>query len=277
MEGWQSWQLESVTDELECGETVDVPLLGVVAAGEPYEASALDETLAVPSTLWSGKRVFALRVRGHSMIDEGIHNGDYLIVEPRSSAENGQTVVAEIDGCVTVKKYHREPDGQVRLQPANPEMLPLVVRGEQVRIIGVVAGILRKFGFEAPHAPPAGGVQPTARPAPARPAAPAPVHPRCTPSGRDSASLELAVNVMDSQLVRWDAAIARIRQDKRLRRQLVQMEEMGRNLRAVRDWCARTHKASLRRALVKEANGIMRRMQRFAAVEPVELCDLVLH
>jgi repressor LexA len=270
MQGWQSLQLESVTDELECGETVDVPLLGVVAAGEPYEASPLDETLAVPSTLWSGKRVFALRVRGHSMIDEGIHNGDYLIVEPRSSAENGQTVVAEIDGCVTVKKYHREPDGQVRLQPANPEMLPLVVRGEHVRIIGVVAGILRKFGFEAPHAPPTSSVHPTARPSTA-------VHRHCTTTDTDSASLELAVNVMDSQLVRWEAAIARIRQDKRLRRQLVQMEEMGRNLRAVRDWCARTHKASLRRALVKEANGIMRRMQRFAAVEPVELRDLVLH
>jgi len=270
MAGWPSVQLEQVNDELECGESVDVPLLGVVAAGEPYEAAPLDETLGVPATLWSGKRVFALRVRGHSMIDEGIHHGDYLIVEPRSTAENGQTVVAEIDGCVTVKKYHRDPGGQVRLQPANPEMLPLIIRGEQIRIIGVVAGILRKFGFEVPHTP-AATPQQTTRPA----AAAAPRH--LTASHQNSASLELAVNVMDSQLVRWEAAIARIRQDRRLRRQVVQMEEMGRNLRAVRDWCARTNKASLRRALVKEANGIMRRMQRFAAVEPVELHDLVLH
>lgn len=265
MEGWESLQLENATDEFECGETVDVPLLGVVAAGEPYEASPLDETLAVPAALWSGKRVFALRVRGQSMIDEGIHHGDYLIVEPRATAENGQTVVAEIDGCVTVKKYHRDADGQVRLQPANPEMLPLIIRGEHVRIIGVVAGILRKFGFETPHVAPAGTAhQPVA-------------HRRMTWANAESASLELAVNVMDSQLVRWEAAIARVRQDKRLRRQLVQMEEMGRNLRAVRDWCARTRKANLRHALVNEANRIMRRMQRFAAVEPVELRDLVLH
>jgi repressor LexA len=272
MDGWESVLREDVAEEFACGETVDVPLVGVVAAGEPYEACPVDETLGVPTALWSGKQVFALRVRGHSMIDEGIHHGDYLIVEPRSTAENGQTVVAEIDGCVTVKKYHRDANGDVRLQPANPEMLPLLIRGDNMRIIGVVAGVLRKLGFEKPHMLPAVADR---RPVPqAKPVGP---HRRPVPAHTDSASLELAVNVMDSQLVRWQAAIGGTKHDKRAQRQLVQMEEMCRNLQAVRDWCARTRKPSLRRALVNEANRIMRRMQRFAAVTPVQLQDLVLH
>jgi repressor LexA len=269
MEAWEDTWLAR-EDDLEWSETIAVPLLGVVAAGEPYEACTLNETLNVPTGLWGGKQVFALRVRGHSMIDEGIHNGDYLIVEPRAVAENGQTVVADIDGCVTVKKYYREPDGQIRLQPANPEMLPLRISGEHVRIIGVVVGIVRKLGFDKTRS----------RPRALEAAAP----PRTMSNPRggaaretDSASLELAVNVMDSQLVRWQAAIARARQDKRLRRHLVHMEELHRNLQAVRDWCARTHKPTLRRALIAEANRIMQRMQRFATVTPVELPDLVLH
>ncbi len=267
MEAWQdAWLAQE--DEFEWCDTITVPLLGVVAAGEPYEASALDETLNVPTALWGGRQVFALRVRGQSMIDEGIHNGDYLIVEPRATAENGQTVVADIDGAVTVKKFYREPDGQIRLQPANPDMLPLRVSGERVRIIGVVAGIVRKFGFDK------GRAESTA-------VAPAPVTVkgarRAAVHAADSASLELAVNVMDSQLVRWQAALARAKQDKRMRRHVVQMEELCRNLQAVRDWCARTRKATLRRALVAEANRIMARMRRFATVTPVELPDLVLH
>ncbi|MFI5395295.1 MAG: transcriptional repressor LexA [Candidatus Binatia bacterium] len=272
MEGSQSSALVDAAGEFECCDTVEIPLLGVVAAGEPYAACVLEETLNVPTTLWGGKRVFALRVRGHSMIDEGIHNGDYLIVEPRPTAENGQTVVAEIDGCVTVKKYYREADGQVRLQPANPEMLPLIINGGNARVIGVVAGILRKFGFDKPGALlGATGNRPA-------PSAKTPVTSRRSPvPDGDSASLELAVNVMDSQLVRWQAAIARAEHDKRLRRQVPQMEEMSRNLQAVRDWCARTRKPSLRHALVNEANRIMRRMQRFATVTPVQLADLVLH
>jgi len=269
MEEWQdAWAVRD--DDFEWCETAEVPLLGVVAAGEPYEACILNETLNVPTALWGGKQVFALRVRGHSMIDEGIHHGDYLIVEPRAVAENGQTVVADIDGCVTVKKYYREPDGQIRLQPANPEMLPLRISGEHVRIIGVVAGIVRKFGFDKNRPQPATMEAATSTKPPS--------NPRHTPAREaDSASLDLAVNVMDSQLVRWQAAIARAKQDKSLRRHLVQMEELCRNLQAVRDWCARTQKPTLRRALVAEANRIMRRMQRFATVTPVELPDLVLH
>lgn len=261
-------------DTFELCATMAIPLLGVVAAGEPYQAFAIDETLSVPTTLWGGKHVFALRVRGDSMVDEGIHNGDYIIVEPRTAAENGQTVVAEIDGCVTVKKYYRGSDGQVRLQPANPEMLPLVVRGQQVRIIGVVTGILRKFGFGEKHAPAADRtVSPSRTVAKPRPAS----APATDSSVADTSCIELAVNVIDRQLTRWNAAVEHAKHDKRLRRHLVQMEELGRDLQSLRDWCARTHKPGLRRALIAEANKVMRRMQRFAAVTPVRLPELVLH
>jgi len=269
MDGWIGGaECES---DFELSETVEIPLLGVVAAGQPYQAFAVDDTLTVPTTLWGGKEVFALRVRGTSMIDEGIHNGDYLIVEPRATADNGQTVVAEIDGAVTVKKFYREPDGAIRLQPANPDMLPLIVRGKQVRIIGVVTGILRKFGFGERAATGRPGTPAASRPAP-RPHKPRPVAPPA-----DAASLELAVNVIDRQLVRWQTAVDQARQDRSLRRHLVRMEELGRDLQALRDWCARTHKPGLRRALIAEANTVMRRMQRFAALVPVRLPDLVLH
>jgi repressor LexA len=246
---------------------IDIPLLGAVAAGEPYQAFPIDETLSVPTTLWGGRHVFALRVRGDSMIDEGIHNGDYIIVEPRQTADNGQTVVAEIDGAVTVKKYHRETDGSIRLEPANPEMLPLIVRGEHVRIIGAVAGILRKFGFGETRP------QAAARPRPAVPR-PSPSKPR---RPVDDASIDLEVNAIDAQLVRWNAAMAHAQQDRRLRSHVPEMAEIGRDLQALRDWCARTRKPGLRRALIDEANKVMRRMQRFATVTPVQLPDLVLH
>jgi len=257
--------MTAVEADVDLCDVADIPLLGVVAAGAPYHAFPVEETLAVPTTLWAGRQVFALRVRGSSMIDEGIHNGDYLIVEPRAVAENGQTVVAEIDGGVTVKKYFRDTDGQVRLQPANSEMLPLRIRGDQVRIIGVVAGVVRKFGFgdRAPAVPPA-----------VRAAAHASRH---LSREEEAASLELAVNVIDRQLSRWETAITHARQDRHLRRHLARMEELDRDLRALRDWCTRTQKPGLRRALLAEANAVIRRMQRFASVTPVQLPDLVLH
>lgn len=268
----EGWGLE-MGDVFEVHDTTEIPLLGLVAAGEPYRAFGLEETLNVPTTLWGGKQVFALRVKGSSMIDEGIHHGDYLIVEPRQTADNGQTVVAEIDGAVTVKKYFREADGAVRLQPANPEMLPLVVRGD-IRIIGIVVGIMRKFGPPRPdvHIP---ATPPPTRAATSRASRPAP-RPRSAPPV-DSVSLDLAVNAIQSQLVRWNAAMEHAARDKNLQKHLPQMAELGRDLQALSEWCGRTAKPGLRRALIVEANRIMRRMQRFATVTPVQLPDLVLH
>ena len=92
--------------------TVGIPLLGEVAAGKPIEMFSVEETLDVPGSMWHGRKVFALRVRGQSMIDAGIHDGDYLIVEPTENADDGRTVVAEVDGQVTVKKLFRAPGGR---------------------------------------------------------------------------------------------------------------------------------------------------------------------
>src|SRR6266404_2377228 len=106
---------------IEVGRGADVPLLGDVAAGLPFQSLPVHGVIELPPGLWNGRKVFALRVRGTSMIDEGIRDGDYLIVEPRETADSGQMVVAEVDGGVTVKRLVREKGGRIRLQPANPE------------------------------------------------------------------------------------------------------------------------------------------------------------
>jgi hypothetical protein len=243
------WEIES---------TVTVPLLGDVAAGQPLEMFTVEDTLDVPESLWHGRKVFALRVRGQSMIDAGIRDGDYLIVEPCESADDGRTVVAEIDGHVTVKKLFRSAGGQVRLQPANPEMLPLVIGGDQVRIRGVVVGVLRKYGFHASATP-----ERAARPAPARsPAAATPRPARRPPADADT--LDLSLNAIDSQLERW-RALMETRAPASTARQRSDMAALGRDLQALREWYARTSKTVLRRAILTDANRIIRRMQRLAA------------
>ena len=127
------------------GRAVELPLLGFVAAGMPIEAVAGNETLAVPEEMIGRRDTYALRVRGSSMIDEQIRDGDFVIVEDRKTAENGEMVIALLGGAdVTLKKFYRE-NGHVRLQPANPTMTPIVVAAEQVQIQGVVVGVLRKY------------------------------------------------------------------------------------------------------------------------------------
>ncbi len=128
------------------GRALELPLLGYVAAGAPIEAVATSETIAVPEDL-AGRRqdTYVLRVRGDSMIDEQIRDGDFVIVEDRKTADNGEMVIALVGGSdVTLKKFYRE-NGRVRLQPANPAMQPLVVSAEQVQIQGVVVGVMRKY------------------------------------------------------------------------------------------------------------------------------------
>ena len=122
-----------------------VPLLGTVAAGLPIEAVAEQEEIALPEE-WLGRgRTYALRVRGDSMIEEQIRDGDTVVVEARETARNGETVIALIDGeSVTLKQYHRE-GGRIRLQPANPAVPVLILPEEKVRIQGVVVGVLRRF------------------------------------------------------------------------------------------------------------------------------------
>lgn len=123
----------------------EVPLLGVVAAGRPVEAILSNETVAVPRDMIGGERTFALRVRGDSMINEQIREGDYIIVESRKTAHNGQTVVALIDGSdATVKQFYRAGD-TIRLEPANPRYKPIEVEAERVTIQGIVRGVIRKY------------------------------------------------------------------------------------------------------------------------------------
>lgn len=124
----------------------EAPLLGIVAAGQPIEAVLTHETVYVPRDMIGRGRIFALRVRGDSMIDEQIRDGDVIIVESRQTAENGQTVVALIDESeATVKKFYKARD-HIRLEPANLEYKPIVVKpASRVSIQGVVAGVIRKY------------------------------------------------------------------------------------------------------------------------------------
>jgi repressor LexA len=127
-------------------EDNDIPLLGTVAAGQPIEAILSHDTIAVPKD-WQGHgRTFALRVRGESMIDENIQDGDIIIVSSQKTAENGQVVVALIDGnYATVKKFYRESEF-IRLEPANPQFKPIFIKTpERIQIQGVVRGLIRKY------------------------------------------------------------------------------------------------------------------------------------
>jgi len=125
----------------------EIPLLGLVAAGEPIEALPQSETLAVPNGLLPKRgSAYALRVRGQSMIDDHIDDGDYVIVHNRQTAENGQMVIALVHGTsATVKRLYREPGGWVRLQPSNDSMQPLRVHENDLLVQGVVVGVIRRF------------------------------------------------------------------------------------------------------------------------------------
>jgi repressor LexA len=122
-----------------------IELLGQVAAGTPIEAVENRESISVPEEFVRRDNTFCLRVKGDSMIDDGIRDGDYIIVEGRDSADNGETVVALIGSEATVKKFYRESDGRVRLQPANAAMQPIMVDAADLAIRGVVVGLMRHY------------------------------------------------------------------------------------------------------------------------------------
>jgi repressor LexA len=124
---------------------VDVPLLGYVAAGLPIEPVETDETFTVPEEFIRRQNTFVLRVKGNSMINDGILDGDYIIVEERADADNGDTVVAVINGEATVKKFYRDKEDMVRLVPANDTMAPIVAAAQAVSIRGAVVAVMRKY------------------------------------------------------------------------------------------------------------------------------------
>jgi len=121
-----------------------IPLLGLVAAGRPIEPFPDEESIEVPSTLLGKGDHFVLRVRGDSMVEDGIRDGDYVVVSRRPTAQNGQTVVALIRGEATLKRYYAE-GARVRLQPANSAMRPLTVDARDVTLQGVVTGLIRAY------------------------------------------------------------------------------------------------------------------------------------
>ena len=124
---------------------LELPLLGYVAAGAPIEAVPSSESIAVPENFIGREETYVLRVRGDSMIDEQIRDGDMVIVENRKTADNGEMVIALLRGSdVTLKKFYRD-NGRVRLQPANPALQPIFVDAAQVKIQGVVVGVMRKY------------------------------------------------------------------------------------------------------------------------------------
>ena len=133
--------------------TVEVPLLGTIAAGEPIPvpsaeswATVSEEVLTLPSDLLQGRpRVFVLRVKGTSMIDALIDDGDLVVMEPAQTAENGEAVAVWLkeEQEVTLKKFYREP-GRIRLQPANPQLKPIFTSPDNVEIQGRLLAVIRK-------------------------------------------------------------------------------------------------------------------------------------
>ena len=122
-----------------------VPLLGAIAAGRPIEALVSDETIPVPSWLRGSGACYALRVKGDSMRDAGILDGDVVVIEQRTHAHNGETVVALIDGeAATLKRIEQKP-GEIVLHAENPDFVPQRYRPDQVSIQGVVIAALRSY------------------------------------------------------------------------------------------------------------------------------------
>jgi repressor LexA len=148
----KSRSLEVVRADLQ-SPALELPLLGQVAAGLPIEAipDGMQETVTVPHDMVRRGENYVLRVRGDSMIEEQIRDGDYIVVNSRNTADNGEMVVAlvndgdTIGGSATVKKFFREAGGRIRLQPANEMMQPMYYPATAVQIQGIVVGVIRKY------------------------------------------------------------------------------------------------------------------------------------
>src|SRR3954452_3259772 len=140
--------LEIVSDERLPDEdrTTKLPLLGNIAAGSPIEAVENREEIDLEQMFHAKAGVYVLRVRGESMIDDHLCDGDIVVIERRESARNGEQVVALIDDQeATLKRFYKESGGKVRLQPANSTMEPRIVDADRCKIQGVVIGVLRSY------------------------------------------------------------------------------------------------------------------------------------
>jgi repressor LexA len=122
----------------------ELPLFGYIAAGRPLDVDVSSETIAVPEHLTSRGENYVLKVRGDSMVDDGILDGDLVIISRREQATNGEMVVANVNGEVTLKRLYREGE-RVRLQPANSMMTAIYAAARDVAVQGVVVGLMRRF------------------------------------------------------------------------------------------------------------------------------------
>ncbi len=122
----------------------ELPLFGYIAAGRPLDVEVSDETITVPEHLTTRGQNYVLKVRGDSMVDDGILDGDLVIIARREQADNGEMVVANVNGEVTLKRLYREGE-RVRLQPANSMMSPIYAAAREVAVQGVVVGLMRRF------------------------------------------------------------------------------------------------------------------------------------
>jgi repressor LexA len=122
----------------------ELPLFGYIAAGRPLDVEVSTDTITVPEHLTTRGENYVLKVRGDSMIDDGIFDGDLVIIVRRERADNGEMVVANVNGEVTLKRFYYEGE-RVRLQPANSMMGPIYASARDVAVQGVVVGLMRRF------------------------------------------------------------------------------------------------------------------------------------
>ncbi len=143
----ESRSVELLASQIPRASAAEVRLLGKVAAGAPIEAIKAEESIAVPEDMLRGQGPhYVLRVEGESMIDAQIRDGDYVVVDGRDAADNGEMVIALVNGeSATMKRFYREGDGRIRPQPANENHQPQFYSENDVHVRGVVVGVIRKY------------------------------------------------------------------------------------------------------------------------------------
>jgi repressor LexA len=127
------------------GREAELPLFGVVAAGSPIESIPDQEQVSVPSNFLRAGDHYVLRVRGDSMIGDGVHDGDMVVVQRTQTAPDGEMVVALVGDEVTLKRLYRAGSSTIRLQPANPSMPTMLAPASEVQVQGIIVGLLRKY------------------------------------------------------------------------------------------------------------------------------------
>jgi repressor LexA len=142
---WNKRRSLALAEEDRAAGAVEIPLAGRIAAGQPIEVEPEGESVAVPEALTRKGQNYVLRVSGHSMVDDGIHDGDFVVVNRREKAANGEMVAALVNGEATLKRIYNEGDGRIRLQPANDRMAPIYAAEGDVKVQGVVVGLMRKY------------------------------------------------------------------------------------------------------------------------------------